>query len=100
MSKDQRRQDIKYTDTTLGRIAFSSLRTDHLEEVKVELEEHLLTVPDDSRIKACVTMLREHLKKEHGIEYEKSFYPKTEGLKRIFPFAVLKSDQHTVNLFR
>ena len=29
MSKDQRRQDIKYTDTSLGQIAFSSLRTDH-----------------------------------------------------------------------
>jgi hypothetical protein len=92
MNKDQKRQDIKHTDMTLGRIAYSSLRNECIDEVKIELEAYEIDYDDNDGIKKLSNLLKDAVINDHGKQFEKSFHPTTEPLANRFPFSIRQDE--------
>ena len=92
MNNSQKREVLKHTDMTLGRIAYSSLRTHLIDEVKIELDAYDKDYDDDNGIRKLTNILKEAVMEDNGKEFEKSFHPITEPLANRFPFSIRQDE--------
>ena len=95
-NKLQERQAIIHTDVSLGRIAYSSLRTEFIDEVKLELDEFEQDYPPDAGVMELRNLLKQAVISKYGKKYDKSFHPETEQLQTRFPFSLSFEKADTV----
>ena len=91
-----KRKCITNTDASLGKITYSSLRNEHLQLVRLELEAREIPYQEDAKIRECGKLLKTSIMKEFkdsSEDFEKAFYPRTVGLHQRFRYSILEEDQ-------
>jgi hypothetical protein len=88
-NKRQMRQKVVHTYTTRGCIPYSSLKTEHIPQVQVELQTRETVFASIDKILKLVTSLKVAVQAQDGVDengeiYEKAFHPKSDCLRDTF----------------
>jgi hypothetical protein len=88
-NKRQMRQKVVHTYMTRGCIPYSSLKTEHIPQVQVELQTRGTAFASTDKISKLVSSLKVAVQAQDGVDengeiYEKAFHPKSDCLRDTF----------------